>query len=192
MLTVVGIFVDRDAAFRAAEAIRLSGARVEDVSVLTPGNLDTQQQRMPTSDTEAPGTGAAVGGVIGAAAGASGGMAIGAAASSILVPGIGPVFAVGTLAAALLGIGGAVAGAAAGAAAEEQLSDGLPKDEVYVYRSAVRSGRSVVVAFVDDDDIADRVRHLLEEAGAESLDAARHSTWIGLKDAREETYHGPE
>jgi hypothetical protein len=108
---------------------------------------------------------------------------------SILIPGIGPVTAIGLAALGLLGlVGGTVAGAVAGGALEDALAHGLPKDELYVYKDALRRGRTVLIVLVDDADQAAAVRAALAQAGAESLDAARAQWWIGMRDAEAEAY----
>jgi len=106
----------------------------------------------------------------------------------LLVPGVGPVLAFGLLGAALLGTGGAAAGALAGEAFEKAMADGLPHDELYVYEDALRRGRSVLIAFADDEQMAENARAELARAGAESVDAAREEWWIGLRDAEQEHY----
>ena len=57
-----------------------------------------------------------------------------------------------------------------------------------MYRDALRRGRSVVVVTVEDEERAERVRRLLDDLGAESIDAAREEWWIGLRDAEEAHY----
>ena len=61
----------------------------------------------------------------------------------------------------LLGAIGAVGGGAAGGDIESNVFEGLPEDEMFVYEDALRKGRSVVVAMVDNDE-ADAVRGALE------------------------------
>lgn len=184
MESVVGIFRSADAARRAAEAIVQGGVSRESVSVLTPGSSEAEiHSRVATTETEGPGMGKAVGGVVGGAAG----MGLGAAAASLLIPGVGPVVATGVLALALFGAGGAVGGAIAGGALEEKLSRGLPKDELYLYEDALRRGHSVVFALVEENGV-DRTRAALAAEGAESLDAARESWWVGIRDAERADY----
>jgi hypothetical protein len=146
------------------------------------------EQKVPTSDTEQPGMGKAMGGTVGGALGIAGGSSLGAAAASLLVPGVGPVIAGGILGAAILGAGGAVTGMAAGEALEEGRASELPHDELYLYEDALRKGRSVVITFVDDDDMAEKARKTFARAGAESIDAARESWWLELRDAEEAEY----
>jgi hypothetical protein len=114
-------------------------------------------------------------------------MGLGAAAASLLIPGVGPVVATGVLAWALFGAGGAVGGAIAGGALEEKLSRGLPKDELYLYEDALRRGHSVVFALVEEKE-ADAARRALAAEGAESVDVARESWWVGIRDAEKADY----
>lgn len=186
--SVVGIFRSPPDAHRAADALRRSGIQTERISVLTPGSSEAQvHSKVPTTETEQPGMGKAVGGVVGGVAGATAGLHLGATAAALLIPGIGPVAATGLLAAALFGMGGAVGGAAAGGALEDRLFRGLPKDELYLYEDALRKGHSVVFALVEEDQ-AERARQTLAAEGAESLDAARDSWWVGIRDAERADY----
>jgi hypothetical protein len=107
---------------------------------------------------------------------------------SLLVPGVGPVLAIG-LAGGLLG---AVGGGKAGGAIEDTSTRGLPADELFVYEDALRQGRTVVMAMADNDTDAEAVRGTLEAAGAESIDRAREMWWVGLRDVEKEVYetHG--
>lgn len=190
MSTVAGIFKSRADAERAAETLRTTGIDSDHLNLLTPGTTDAElEAAVPTTETEQPGMGGALGGVVGGAMGIAGGMPIGAALASLLVPGVGPVLAAGVIGAALLGAGGAVAGAAAGSKMEESI-EGLPHDELFVYEDALRKGRSVVIALTDDDTQAEAARNVLAQSGAESIDAARDSWWVGLRDAEEEEYTG--
>ena len=188
MSTVAGIFQSRADAERAAENLRSAGISDDRINLLTPGTPPEEvEAAVPTTETEQPGMGGALGGTVGAALGAAGGMQIGAALASLLVPGVGPVFAAGVLGAALLGTGGAVAGAAAGSSFEENV-EGLPVDELYVYEDALRKGHSVVIAVAEDEERAEAARNVLAQAGAESVDAAREDWWVGLRDAEEAEY----
>jgi hypothetical protein len=190
METVVGIFSSREPAERAFRALRASGLSSDRLTLLTPGSSEKQVHAVPTTETEQPGMGKAVGGVVGGVFGATTGLGLAEAAASLLIPGIGPVAAIGLAAAALLGAGGAVAGAAAGEALEDRLFRGLPKDELYLYEDALRHGHSVLVAFAEDEKQRDAVRGTLEAEGAETLDAARERWWVGLRGAEEAEYEG--
>ena len=190
MRSVVGIFHDRGSAVRAAGDLRAAGIPPDRVNVLAPGDAGNPAAAaaVPTAETEQPGLGKAIGGVVGGAAGAAAGMQLGAMAATFLVPGIGPVAAAGLAAAALLGAGGVVGGAVAGGALEKSMSKGLPKDELYLYEDALRKGHSVVFALADTDEEAASARRTLDADGAESIDAARETWWVGLRDAEAAHY----
>jgi outer membrane lipoprotein SlyB len=189
MQTVVGIFTSQTAAEHAAEQLYHLGITRDQVHFLIPGTGLDQPEAVPTSETEQPGMGSALGGVVGGAIGASSGMMT-ATVLSVLIPGIGPVTAMGFAALSLLGlVGGAVTGAVAGGALEDALANGLPKDEIYVYKDALRRGRTVLIALLEDENKVQEARTALAQAGAESLDAARAQWWIGMRDAEAEAYH---
>lgn len=187
MKSAVGIFTTRSAAEKAIEGLHAIGIGAEQINLLTPGSSPAQLDAVPTTDAEQPGHANVLGAVVGGAAGASSGL-MGAAVASALVPGVGPVLAIGLAAAAILGLGGAIAGAAAGGAIEGALSEGLPKDELFIYEDALRQGRTVLIVVVEREEQADRARDALEQAGAESLDAAREHWWLGVRDAEAESY----
>lgn len=187
METVAGVFRSIEEARRGAAQLRQAAVPVKHINLLLPGASEAEIHSIATSETEQPGVGAAIGGVLGAALGMAGGFELGIGATA-LIPGVGPVLAVGLAAAAALGVGGAVGGAALGDAADNHSTEGVPSDEVFFYEDALRQGRSVVMVLADDEDEAQRARTALSQAGAESLDAARESWWIGLRDAEKEHY----
>ena len=183
MENVVGIFNKKGNADTAMDQLRAAAFTPEKLILLTPDTSGDTLQRMPSEDAEQPGMGMAIGGVAGGAAG----LAAGALISNFLLPGVGPILAVG-LGSGVFGVGGAVAGGAVGNFLEDSLTHGIPKDEIFLYEDALRQGRSVVIAFADDDERIERAHGIMERAGAESLDAARHSWWIGLRDAEAAEY----
>ncbi|HEU5179146.1 MAG TPA: hypothetical protein VFW45_00010 [Candidatus Polarisedimenticolia bacterium] len=184
MIAVTGIFKSSTDAENAVRRLRSMGIEGEHrLNILTPRSSDQEIAQVPTSDTEQPGMGAAVGGVVGTV----GGLGVGTAVTSLLIPGIGPVVAAGIVAAGILG---AVAGAKAGDKLEDAMTDGPPKDEMFLYEDALRHGRSVVIALADGDQEADSVRASLTDSGALDIDAARKSWWIGLRDVEKEHYEG--
>lgn len=189
METVAGIFQSREQAEKAIQQIHSAGIRNDRIALLTPGtNIETAERAIPTSDSEQPGMGKAMGGTVGGAMGVAGGASLGAAAASVLIPGVGPVIAGAILGAAILGTGGTVAGMAAGEALEEGLVSGLPHDELYLYEDAVRTGRSVVIVFAENEELKENARGAMAAAGAESVDAARENWWLGLRDAEAAHY----
>jgi hypothetical protein len=189
MESIVGIFNSFADAKRAAAILRSFDIPESRITVLSPHTPEAEiEAQIPTTDTEQPGMGSALGGTVGAALGVAGGLEAGATVASILIPGVGPVIALGLIGAAIFGAGGAAAGALAGNALEKGVAEGLPRDELFVYEDALRRGRSVVLAFADNEQTTERARATLARAGAESVDAARDEWWIGLRDAEREHY----
>jgi hypothetical protein len=187
MKTVAAILPSRSDAERAAERLRALGVAAQQLTVLSPGSADAVRNAVPTDEGEAQGTGAAIGAVVGGATGAAAGMPLGAAIS-LMVPGIGPVIAFGLIGAALFSAGGA----AVGSALENTLSHGVPRDDVFIYEDALRQGRSVVVALVDDELLAERARAGLLELGGVDVDAARDEWWAGLREQDRGVYTAEE
>ncbi|HEX2228981.1 MAG TPA: hypothetical protein VHM64_17745 [Candidatus Binatia bacterium] len=182
MKTVTGIFNSRQAAENVLQELRQAGFTSGDISFLTPDTNKTDLNAVPTTDGEQPGMGPAIGGVVGGAVGLSGGMQIVAALSSVLVPGVGAVLAMGFAGAALTGIAGAIGGAKLGSVVEDSLTEGLPKDELYFYIDELKKGRSVIICRTDDEAKLESAKRILGSA-AVSLDAARDQRGIGLGSA---------
>jgi len=182
--TVTGIFTSAASAGRAVARVQELGIGPDHINILTPNSNAADLDAVPTSDTEQPGMGAALGGLVGGVSG----LTLGTAAASLLIPGVGPITAIGIIAAALFGTGGVVAGAAAGEALEDSMSDGLPKDELFLYEDALRQGRTVLIVQVEDTSLIDAVRDKIHQEGAETIDAARERWWIGLRDVEQQHY----
>lgn len=187
MEAVSGVFKTRAEAESAVEAVRRAGIPDDKVTLLTPGSsqqIEQEAESVPVDNTEQPGMGKALGALMGGGVGLTAGSLLIA-----LVPGLGPISALGLLGAAVLGAAGATAGAAVGGVAENAMSEGLPHDEIFVYEDALRKGHTVVIALAENDESAATVREALHAQGAESVDAARNQWWIGLRGAEEAHYN---
>lgn len=187
MKTTAGVFRSRQAAKSTAVELLRSGFSRDQVNVLFPGASEEEVHSLPASDMEQPGIGNAIGGMVGAAVGVAGGFELGLGVTA-LIPGVGPVIAAGMLGAAILGTGGFLAGAELGGTADEKATEGIPADEIFFYEDALRQGRSIVILLANDDGEQQRGRDILARAGAESIDAARETWWVGIRDAEAEHY----
>ncbi|MGA2844358.1 MAG: hypothetical protein ABSF68_02945 [Candidatus Acidiferrales bacterium] len=187
MKAVVGVFKSRPDAERGAAELTPLDIPKNRVTVLTPHATAKELGAVPTVAGEEPGMGKAMGAALGGAIGVAGGVGLVPMLASFLIPGVGQVLAIGVVGGVLLGALGAVGGGAAGGAIESNVFEGLPEDEMFVYEDALRKGRSVVVVMADNNE-ADAVRGVLENAGAESIDQARDNWWAGLRDAEKEKY----
>jgi hypothetical protein len=186
MESVTGVFDTRTAAEHAYHQLKQAGIPADKTTVLTPGSqdhMDKEIQTVPTDASEQPGMGNAMGALLGGGVGITGGSVLMA-----LIPGVGPITALGLLGAAVLGAAGATVGAAAGGKIEKATYQGLPEDEIFLYEDALRKGRSVVITLADDKPSASSVRDVLNQAGAESVDAAREQWWTGLRSSEETRY----
>ena len=191
MRAVAGVYHSREKAERGYAELRRAGYSPDDINFLAPGATEEQVHAGPVSATEQPGVGKAIGGAVGGALGMAGGFQLGVGLTA-LVPGIGPVLAAGLAGMALLGAGGAMAGAVAGSKADQDSTEGLPADEIFFYEDALRQGRTVIIVMANGAAEATRVREILTETGAESVDAAREAWWIGLRDVEAEDYQNFE
>jgi hypothetical protein len=186
MEAISGVFKTQVDAERAVNAARKFGVPADKITLLTPGSDDqirNEAESVPVDSAEQPGIGKAVGALMGGGVGITGGSLLIA-----LVPGLGPISALGLLGAAILGAAGAAVGAKLGGELEESTAQGLPEDEIFVYEDALRKGRSVVIGMAENEDGAASLRELLKSEGAESVDAAREQWWIGLRSAEEGHY----
>jgi hypothetical protein len=186
METISGVFKTRARAENAVKEALNAGISPDRITLLTPGSVDQinkEIQAVPTDTAEQPGMGKAMGALAGGGVGLAGGALLMA-----LVPGLGPITALGLLGEAILGAAGATVGATAGNKLEKSTTDGLPEDEIFVYEDALRQGRSVVIVLAEDKQSASLIRQLIEVQGAESIDAAREQWWIGLRSAEESHY----
>lgn len=188
MAILTGVFNSRSEAEAAVNELRSANIDADHIGLLTPDMTDRQlETRAQVTDTERPGVGKAMGAVVGGAMGAASGASLGAAAASLIIPGVGPVMAAGVLAAGLLGVAGAATGAVAGEAAEEALGEGLPHEDLFVYEEALRKGRSVVVAFVDQGE--DAAKEIIRRRGSLDTEELRETWWNERRTDERTVYH---
>src|SRR5215475_4301016 len=182
MQVVTGVFKSENSAETAVNQLRSLGIPDKRIGIVRPGTRPERLEAgVPITDTEEPGMGRAMGAAVGGAMGAAGGATAGLAVASLIVPGIGPLIAFGMVGAGLLGIVGAAAGSAVGDTIEEELGEGIPHEDVYLYEDALRHGHSVVIAYVDDGD-AHPAAKAMHDAGAEDLDTLRENWWQELRE----------
>src|SRR6185369_7450174 len=189
MQSVTGVFKSREDAEVAVNALRSLGIPEKRLGIVSPGSAPERLEAgVPVTDTEGPGMGRAMGATVGGAMGAAGGATAGLAVASLAVPGIGPLIAFGMVGAALLGIVGAAAGSAVGDTLEEGLGEGIPHEDVYLYEDSLRHGRSIVIAYAEEGEQADRAAKTLDNAGAEDLDTLRENWWQELREGERAHY----
>jgi hypothetical protein len=180
MPAVVGVFKSRSDAERGVAKLREIGIPTNRINVLTPHASEKELAAIPTSQGEQPGMVKVLGALSGGALGAG----VGEMIATMILPGVGLVLALGLAGGALLG---AIGGGEIGAEAEKTIFASLPEEELFLYEDALRHGRSLTIARVDDE-MAEAARGAFDDAGAESVDRAREMWWIGLRDVEKEHY----
>lgn len=89
-----------------------------------------------------------------------------------VLPGVGPIFAAGPLAAALIAGIGAATGAATGAAVAEAVEFDIDKDDATEYARIIQEGGAVLVVDVYDEWDEDRVEDIMEKYNPLRVDDA--------------------
>ena len=158
METAIGVFDSRDQAEKAVKELRVRG--VPDNSIVFMSRLQTD------TNSSAKEFGAYIGGIEGGAAE----MTTGPATASTLLPGLGPVFALGFGAAALLGVAGASAGAKAGEASAHDeeppaVESAQSSGDVAFFRHALAEGRSIIVVRSQSAEISKLACEVLDRLG---------------------------
>lgn len=148
METAIGVFSSRD---RAEEGVK---------ELLQRDVPESSLVFLTRSESEAKTVGKQLGAFTGGFVGGAAGMSAGVAAATLLLPGIGAVFALGFGAAALLGLAGAGAGAATGSAAASDPKAPQPtsaeksSEDVAFFREVLQAGRSLVVVRTESKEVA--------------------------------------
>lgn len=158
METAIGVFVSRE---RAEEAVReLLRQEVPQESIIF----------LTKSESEAVALGKDVGTYAGGFVGGSAGLA-GATIASLVIPGIGLVFALGVGATALLGWLGAGTGAAvgkaisAGSGVVEPTTHGQSAEDAAFFRDVLNAGRSLIVVRTESMKTATAACGILDRQG---------------------------
>ena len=156
METAIGVFTSRDSAEECVKELLQRGVPESSLIFLT------------RSESEAKTVGKQLGAFAGGFAGGAAGMTAGVAAATLLLPGIGAVFALGFGAAALLGLAGAGAGASTGAAIAHEskgpqpTADAKSSEDVAFFREVLKEGRSLIVVRTEAQEVAATASAILD------------------------------
>ncbi|HQD40244.1 MAG TPA: general stress protein [Bacillota bacterium] len=154
MSTVIGVFSSEQQAERSIRSLRAGGFGDDEISMVAKGQEEGSDQNSGMGTlTSGTTTGGAIGGIAGLLAG------IGALA----IPGIGPIVAMGPIAATL---SGAVAGGIAGGL----IDLGIPAQRSEYYEGKVREGKILSVIETDPEKVEETAQ-ILRENGAEDVES---------------------
>jgi uncharacterized membrane protein len=169
METVIGLFDHASHAQQAVQAIREYGVDNSHISVVTRNRDSVKQGDFNVGENAAKG--ATAGGLIGFLAGLG----------TILIPGIGPVWATGAIASALVTtLESTAVGAGLGAAAGGMLGAlrevGFSQKDAEFYAEGLKRG-GVLVAIEIDAQREEQIRDILRSAGAVDINNRRRA-WL--------------
>jgi len=157
METAIGVFASRD---RAEEAIKELRHHVPDESIVFLTRSENEAVKVSKE------FGATVGGIAGGATGLYAGIV-----AALLVPGLGPVFALGAGAAALLGVTAAGGGAALAKAIahDSQAPQPTPEEkcseDIGFFHEVLKEGRSLIVVRTEHKELATAACEILDRLG---------------------------
>lgn len=190
MTEVVALFNDRTGAERAVEQLYSRGFDASSVGYLDrrrdeAGAVITDPDYIDTDVDDDTAGSAGEEAAKGAAGGAAGGAAVGAgagllaSAGMLLIPGVGPFLAAGTLAGTLATtVAGAAGGAAIGGAAGAIFGAATDDDTTAGhYRRGVEQGYALLSVQVADTQV-NEVVDALRDAGADRVDVYGDEGWV--------------
>jgi len=177
----VGTFNRQNDAEKALDELRNSGFPMQQVSVLAQNKDSSQIAGTDIKDrgnNEAP-EGAGIGAVAGTVLGGLGGLLVGLEA--LVIPGIGPFLAAGTIATTLAGAG---IGAAGGALVGALTGAGIPEEDAKAYSDRISNGDYVVILEGRDDEV-ERASSIMKKhniSNWKTYDISNSSTNYGRND----------
>ena len=188
MKVLVGIFHSATAANEASQALHAAGLPTGHLMLLTP---ETGGAALHTVSPEHPAGACDVkaGHVLGAATGFAGGL-LSSAAVILLVPGVGPILAVGTLVTGALV--GATVGATLGGVVQDTFTMTLAPEEVFVYEEALRQECSLLLVKPGDEHQRDLILALCARLSTERVDDLREHWWQGQRQQEAAAYQGTD
>jgi hypothetical protein len=167
-LSVVCLAKNQEIAETIIRELREIGVRKNDVSLLFPDTSTSKDfaHEMHTKAPEGATTGASAGGILGGAFGWLVGI------GSLAIPGVGPLIAAGPILAALTGV---AVGATIGGITGSLIGLGFPEIEAKRYEGKIKEGRILISVSADDAVMADDIKAVLKQAGADDIASTTQS-----------------
>lgn len=168
--TVLGLFDTSAHAETAVKALKADGFTQEQIGVAMQSSTDAANFEASTATPveQAAGAGAVTGGVVGGVLGLLAGF------GTIVIPGIGPVAAAGTLSTVLGSTAvGAGLGAATGGLLGALVGLGIPEEEAHVYAEGLKRGGVLVSVHTRTEADASRAVDILRRNNAVDIDKRR-------------------
>lgn len=186
--SIIAVYDEFQQAERAVEDLVNHGYRRENISLITNDSSGEYQRYVESLDTDVDDDdsmdadeGFGFGAVIGTLTG------LGIA----LLPGVGPVFALGPLGAALISGIGAASGAATGGLVAGLTDIGADEDTAQLYSETVRRGGTLLVIRVAEEN-EDEVMSILNDYDPVDMEdresSYRQENWLGFDEESDEPY----
>ncbi|MCY0879819.1 MAG: DUF1269 domain-containing protein [Firmicutes bacterium] len=153
--TVVGAFQDQETADKVVQELEHRGVSDKKISVVSRHHGRTEEGHPTGHGTHNLSSG------IGWGAAAGGAVGLLASAGALAIPGIGPILAMGPLAATLTG-------AATGGLVGALMDYGIPKQESERLEQSVKEGDVLVMVQTDEQEI-ERAKELFQDHGARDI-----------------------
>lgn len=153
--TIIGVFESRDRAENAVNTLRQKGFTSEEINIVSKKRQEDDTTQGETYDDDIV-DGTLTGGTLGGI----GGLLMGAGA--LLLPGIGPILAVGPITAA---VGGAIAGGIAGGL----IDWGIPAEASHRYEQEVAHGSILAIIRTDTTKVTSAAQ-ILRQNGAKDVE----------------------
>jgi hypothetical protein len=186
MKNVVGLFENMRDAEAVVRELRDAGIHDADISFASrnPDAATMESNQYVAEGHSEAAEGAGFGATGGTIVGGLTGLLVGLGA--ITIPGVGPVVAAGTLAAALGSTAlGAGIGAATGGLLGALVGAGIPEEDAHIYSEGIRRGGALVMAQVDDSRV-DTALDIMERHNVVDIDERgseyRRSGWSRFED----------
>jgi hypothetical protein len=160
MKTVIGLFDSIADAQGARDDLIGSGIENDRISIVTRPANDAMFPNDPTEAAEGAGIGATAGAIAGGAAGLL------ASLGQLMIPGIGPLLAAGSIVAILTGAG---IGAATGGIIGALIGLGIPHREAEIYAEGIKRGGTLLSVDSTDND-ADRIAAVMSQHDAVDIE----------------------
>jgi hypothetical protein len=184
MKLLIGVFPSVDVAEEAGRALRAVGVAENHLLLLTPEGSGTRLQSVSPEKT-AGACGTTAGHLMGAATGFASGV-LGGAAVILLVSGVGPIVAVGSLVVGSL-VGVAV-GATLGGLMQRAFDMTIAPEEFFVYEDVLRQGFSLLIVKPSNEEQRHAADQVLTRLGTKGFDALREQWWQRLREEEAAAY----
>jgi len=174
--SIFGVFPTWKDAENALTELQKLGFTHKDISLLVHAENVNKDALAPEKHTKTP-QGVAAGVASGAILG--GGLGLLAGLGSLMIPGVGPMLAIGPILGAFSGAG---MGGAAGGIVGAFIGVGIPQHHADYLQEAITGGGILLAVHVEDHELQKQVYEVLKAAGAGDTSSSEHEAISSVDD----------